>query len=125
MPHPGLAEAKNVWRPVRASLSGGELVLRSQYDFLELSEAVTLRWELSLDGRVVRAGACRAPFCPPRGTSRMPLPCELPDGDQRADLRLIYVQKEASPFILAGEELGFDQLTLREGPALCLSLIHI
>ena len=124
VPHPGLAEAKNVWRPVRASLSGGELVLHSQYDFLELSEAVTLRWELSLDGRVVRAGACRAPVCPPRGTARMPLPCELPDGDQRADLRLIYVQKEASPFILAGEELGFDQLTLREGPALCLPALR-
>ena len=116
-PHPGLAEAKNVWRPVRASLSGGELVLRNQYDFLDLAEALTLRWELALDGRVVRSGACEAPACPPRGTARLPLPCAIPAGAERADLRLIYLQRSAAPFVPAGEELGFDQLTLREGAA--------
>ena len=43
----------------------------------------------------------------------MALPCALPRQPGRVDLRLIYLARASSDFVQAGEELGFDQLTLR------------
>lgn len=49
IPHTGLKEMKNVWRPVRACLCDGEIQLRSTLDFADVSQLAEYRWELQLD----------------------------------------------------------------------------
>ena len=114
VPHNGLKELKNVWRPVRAVWTGECILLRSTLDFLNVSELATCRWELQRDGVTVEHGDGELPSIAARGTGKMALPCALPNEPGRVDLRLIYLARTASAFVEAGQELGFDQLTLRE-----------
>ena len=114
IPHTGLKELKNVWRPVRARWLGDDIELRSTLDFVDVSQLAEYRWELQLDGVVVERGEGTLPALPPRGTARMALPCPLPHQPGRVDLRLVYLARTSSDFVQAGEELGFDQLTLRQ-----------
>ena len=81
---------------------------------LNVSELATCRWELQLDGVTVEHGDGELPSIAARGTGKMALPCALPNEPGRVDLRLIYLARTASAFVEAGQELGFDQLTLRE-----------
>ncbi len=114
IPHTGLKELKNVWRPVRATWNGEAIQLRSTLDFLDVSQLADYRWELQLDGVVIDQGRGELPSISARQTGQMALPCTLPEQPGRVDLRLIYLARTASAFVQAGEELGFDQLTLRE-----------
>ena len=67
-PHRGLAEYKNVLRPLRARLTAGGLELENRLGFLPAAAAVTCRW------RLTRGGAETA--CGP-----LPLPCLLYTSD--------------------------------------------
>ena len=122
IPHTGLKEMKNVWRPVRACLCDGEIQLRSTLDFADVSQLAEYCWELQLDGVVVEQGRGELPAIPARQTACMPLPCALPQQPGRVDLRLVYLARTDADFVKAGDELGFDQLTLRqaEKQELCL-----
>ena len=112
-PHTGLLELRNVWRPIRGSYEDGALTLRSCLDFADAAQRVRVRWELALDGRVVRTGALPLPPLPPRSSVRIPLPVQPPAAAGRVDLRLCYLAAQESPLLPADTELGFDQLTLR------------
>lgn len=114
IPHTGLKEMKNVWRPVRACLCDGEIQLRSTMDFADVSQRAEYRWELQLDGVVVEQGRGELPAIPARQTACMPLPCVLPKQPGRVDLRLVYLARTDADFVKAGDDLGFDQLTLRQ-----------
>uniref|UniRef100_UPI0025E3827B glycoside hydrolase family 2 TIM barrel-domain containing protein n=1 Tax=uncultured Gemmiger sp. TaxID=1623490 RepID=UPI0025E3827B len=113
-PHTGLAELKNVWRPLRAGLEGETLVLRSTLDFADVGHLANCRWELALDGIVVREGTLPLPSIPPRSRVTLPTPWQLPRESGRVDVRLIYTAAGDNDFVKAGDELGFDQLTLRQ-----------
>lgn len=113
-PHTGLAELKNVWRPLRAGLEGETLVLRSTLDFADAGRLANCRWELALDGVVVREGTLPLPSIPPRSRVTLPAPWQLPRGSGRVDVRLIYTAACDNDFVKAGDELGFDQLILRQ-----------
>lgn len=128
-PHTGLAELKNVWRPVRAEYIGGEILLRSTLDFTNAADLLSMRWELQLDGRVIADGTHPIPSLPPRGTARIPLPCPMPVQPGRADLRLVWTARQDGPFVKAGDQVGFDQLLLRSAvaaaPALCPGRVQV
>ena len=114
-PHTGLAELKNVWRPLRAGLEGENLVLCSTLDFADAGRLANCRWELALDGVVVREGTLPLTSIPPRSRVTLPAPWQLPRESGRVDVRLIYTAACDNDFVKAGDELGFDQLTLRQG----------
>ena len=111
-----LHEAKNVYRPARCTgltPDGRGVTLRSTLDFAPLGERVSLRYAILQDGVTTQTGECALPMIPPRGTADIafPLP-EHPQGDCR--LLLTYVRRGGTPLEVAGEEAGFDQLTLSE-----------
>ena len=122
-PHPGLLELKNVWRPVRAWREKEGIGLRNTLDFTDASRLVRYRWEMRRDGVPAGGGEGELPALAPRGRAWMPLPCPAPQGPGRWDLRLVWLAARDVPLRPAGEELGFDEITLQEDfpalPPLC------
>ncbi len=115
-PHTGILEWKNCARPVRATLIDGEngiVELSNKLDFTNMKEAITLGFELSCDGKVVQTGTIAVPDVAPWGTAQITVPYTLP-ATGTVHLRLIYSQKEDTPLVSAGYEVGFDQLLIRE-----------
>ena len=115
-PHTGLLEYRNVHRPARASrrLDTGEIFLRNYLDFTDLQDALTIRWELAVDGQLLQSGTVDCPSIPPRREEALPLRVQGPEEGQ-VHLRLIYCQKEDRPGVPAGTLLGFDELPLGQG----------
>ena len=129
-PHTSLKEYKNVLRPVRAAWEekGKTVSLRNMLNVMNLKDAVTVSWEVSVNGLVTGSGELgEAVSCLPGAstvisvdeivkealTSQMAAGC---CGASAAEsyLRLIYRQKEGTKAVPAGFELGFDQLPLSE-----------
>ena len=105
IPHTGLKEMKNVWRPVRACLCDGEIQLRSTLDFADVSQRTEYSWAAQLDGVVVEQGRESCPPFPPVRCPCTPLPCVLPKQPRRVDLRLVYLARTDADFVKAGDEL--------------------
>ena len=120
-PHTGLLEFRNVMRPIRASLVSAEngivkAELKSQVDFLNAKDFVSLRWELSAEGVRIGEGTLDTPDLPAKGAAELEIPCSLPEDASLLTLRLLYLQKENSALTPAGMLLGFDQLILKDVP---------
>ena len=129
-PHTGLAEFKNVYRPAR--VVGGlefagegreqaSVTLHNYLDFTPLGEAVTLMWELYVDGELdsyyLFSGEDRAQLAiPPHGEGRVALPgLSIPeDWNGRIAVVLRYLTPEATADGLMPElfELGFDEVAV-------------
>ncbi len=124
VPHTGLEELKNVWRPVRAKWKRGSIHFYNTLDFLDVSKIAGICWELQLDGKVIQKGEMPLPACAPHACATLPLPCALPEQKGRTDLRLNYVSNVDTPFVKRGDVLGFDQLTLRKGGKLDLPALQ-
>lgn len=122
IPHPALAEYKNVIRPVRAALISAEegtVEFENKLDFTNLSDYVSLRGELLYDGEVVEVldlgtidlkphekGILKVPYNKTYVTDK--------SKTENVSLRLVYIQSKDLPFTPKGHELGFDQLFLKE-----------
>ena len=113
----GLKEYKNVIRPVRAALLDAEkgiISLRNCLDFTALEDAVTIKYEISCEGIVVEEGELPVVHHLPGETKEYQLPYHLPLEASLVCLRLRYIANGKMHMREKGEEMGFDQMFLRE-----------
>ena len=116
IPSPGLKEFKNVMRPLRASLTEREGVIRfhNYRDFLNLRDEVAAKYEIAADGRVTETGDVPPIDAEPHQETEISLGYRIPAEGDRVTLKITYFQKKDKKLTRAGHELGFDQLILRE-----------
>ncbi len=113
-PHTGLKGYKNVNRPIRAyaeDIVNGEFTLWNVLDFTDAADAVTLVWEVTVNGDVRQKGTAMLPHIAPHGREAIKIPYTMPE-EGSAYLRLIYLQKGDKAMTDSGFELGFDQFKL-------------
>ncbi len=114
VPHTGLVEYWNVYRPARVAAfdqAGQRVRLHNYLDFTDLSDALTLHYAVSRDGRRLQTGDISCPPIPPHGEGEVEIPFHSP-ARGKAFLRLSYRQRNNSPLVPAGHPLGFDELPL-------------
>lgn len=78
-PHTGLLEYKNVYRPVRVvscNTDSGELILHNYLDFDDLRDMLTIRYEMTCDGELIRSGELEPVSVQPHCDGRVCLPEE-------------------------------------------------
>ncbi|WP_073587831.1 glycoside hydrolase family 2 [Anaerocolumna xylanovorans] len=120
IPHPALAEYKNVIRPVRARLVSKEelaVEFENKLDFTNLKDYLTIEAELLLNGEKIETYDLGAIDLPPHGKTVMKLPAEenfLTGKNGSITVKINYIQSIELPFTSKGHELGFDQLFIRE-----------
>ncbi len=116
VPSSGLKEFKNVMRPLRASLTDREGVIRfhNYRDFLNMKDEVGAVYEIAADGKTVCTGKVPPIDIEPHQETEVDLGYRIPAEGDKVTLRIIYFQKKDKKLTKAGHELGFDQLVLRE-----------
>jgi len=119
-PHPAMREVSSVHRPVTVELAhvggdGAGLLVTNRRSFTGLSD-LRPRWELLVDGNVVRRGALRVGVVEPGVSVWLPLPVATPVG---RDVRLSVRWETARDawFASAGHVVAWDQVVLRESVA--------
>ncbi len=115
IPHTGLHEYKNVYRPARVvsyDAQTGELVLHNYMDFVPLEEYVNLRYELTCDGMTMKNGELTIKnSILPHERGVLSLDLSIPSKG-KCYLIVRYVLKEGDEFRNPGYELGFDEIAL-------------
>ncbi|NMN00772.1 beta-galactosidase Bbg1 [Bifidobacterium sp. DSM 109958] len=129
-PHTGLAEFKNVYRPARVvggiafsddGHGSASVTLHNYLDFTTLGDAVTLMWELYVDGELdsyyLFGGDDAAQLdIPPHGEGRVTLPgLDVPsDWNGRIAVVLRYLTPAPTADGIKPElfELGFDEIAV-------------
>ena len=115
-PHTGLKEYKNVQRPVRIvnfNQSTGKATLRSYLDFEDLSDILSIRYEVTCDGDRILIGAIDdLPSIPARTDAEIDIPLTVP-AKGRCYLKVTYRCKLTPELIPADHELGFDEIQLQ------------
>lgn len=117
VPHTGLLEYKNVYRPARAvsyDQDTGALCIRNYMDFTDLKEYLEIRYTVECDGVCRKAGAMHAFSVKPGQTGRAILPAHVPERG-RAYLKLYYYLKKETALVPAGYLLGWDEIPLHTG----------
>ncbi|MGI6263889.1 MAG: glycoside hydrolase family 2 TIM barrel-domain containing protein [Acutalibacteraceae bacterium] len=118
VPHTGLKELKNVFRPARLTCddpAAGRFTLQSKLDFAELSERISLHYTLTVDGEPVAEGDLPCPPLPARRKASLRIPYTLPDHG-RVHIKVDYIALKETPWARAGESVGFDQIELARHP---------
>ena len=116
VPHPGLAELKNVQRPARVvdyDQDEGLLTIRNDLDHTDLAHYARISYEVLRDGVVVAHEELDLVEPVPPHTSIM-LRC-APDvpATGRCHLLVIYRLAQDQPLLAADHVLGFDEVPLR------------
>ena len=116
IPHPGLAELKNVQRPARVveyDQDEGLLTIHNDLDHTDLSQYARVSWEVRCDGVVVDRGDIDLTDPVPPHTSVM-LRCEprIPHAG-KCHLLVTHRLARPEPLLPAGHVLGFDEVPLR------------
>ena len=116
IPHPGLAEVKNVQRPARVieyDQDEGLLTIHNDLDHTDLSQYARVSWEVRCDGVVVDRGDIDLTDPVPPHTSVM-LRCE-PQIPHAGKCHLLVTHRLArpEPLLPAGHILGVDEVPLR------------
>ena len=116
VPHPGLAELKNVQRPARVveyDQDEGLLTIHNDLDHTDLSQYARVSWEVRCDGVVVDRGDIDLTDPVPPHTSVM-LRCEprIPHAG-KCHLLVTHRLARPEPLLPAGHVLGFDEVPLR------------
>ena len=119
-PHTGLLEFKNVHRPARVTAydeKKGILTIRNELNFRNLLDYADISWEISCDGNVIAEGtlpAAEGDVCviAPHETAEFAFAPVIPEKG-RCFLRVIYTAKDAGEVIERGQELGFDEVALK------------
>lgn len=113
-PHTGLREYKNVHRPVRAvsyEQESGKLTLENTLNFENIEECISITYEVCCDGTVTETGTIETPSIAPHETGTVQITPTVPErGDTY--LKLYYHQKQETPCVPDGFDLGFDELPL-------------
>ena len=116
-PHTGLLEYKNVYRPARVlgfDPDAKKVEIHNYLDFTDLKEYVSIRYEVSRDGKLLESGQLECPSVPPHESSDLQLPITVPKKG-RVYVKLIYHLKKANGILPTGCELGFDEILWRNG----------
>lgn len=113
-PHPAMHECKAVFAPVRAAaadLSNGELVVRNEYGFLDLSH-VRASWEVAVDGQVVESGTLPPLWAPAGGhqLAIVPISARQPAGESHLLVRFHDTRDDA--LLGRDHEIGWAQFAL-------------
>ena len=115
-PHTGLKEYKNVIRPLRAVAYDAEknaVLLRNQKAFQRADEFANVECVAMLDGVDQWIEPLELPAIPAGGEAWVKLPDELPQGDL-VQVCLLYTSSCDTACLAQGDELGFDQITIRD-----------
>lgn len=112
IPHPGLREFKNVYRPARiqsVDWETGAVVLKNYMDFMDLKDYVYLKWEAVQDGMVMEETIQKElPSIPPHACGTVHYTGKLPKNG-RCFLRVRYLLKAPVPGLNGSWELGFEE----------------
>lgn len=121
IPHPALAEYKNVIRPVRASLidaKTGTIELENKLDFTNLKDYVSIQADLLFDGLVVETYDLGCVDLAPHTKITLNVPVNqdylTSKNDKNVSLKITYTQSRDNALTKIGHSLGFDQLILKE-----------
>ncbi len=114
--HPHIWEVKKVYQYAGAEpvdLKNGKVKLVNRYDFTNLN-VLDIHWSVSGDGTVITKGTSGAVDVAPRGSKvvSLPLPRIEPRPGVEYFLKIRFTQREASPGIPAGHEVGWEQFKL-------------
>ena len=115
-PHTGLYEWKNGIRPARAKLleiRPLKISLWNRLDFTDLSDAVTVSFEIKREGELLAEGNLPIPSILPHAEALLTVPW-MGQPQPNTYLKLIYRAKEDTELVESGRELGFDQIALFE-----------
>ncbi len=116
-PHTGLLEYKNVFRPIRVEgfrQDVMEAALKNYLDFTDAEDAVSIAYEISLNGELLTEGEMKTPQISPHETvwTAVPVPATKKQQKGRAYLKLFYYAKEDMPLVPKGHLMGFDEIPL-------------
>lgn len=133
IPHPALAEYKNVIRPVRAALVSKEefggrdavnenwlsVELTNKLDFTNLKDYLKIEAELLIDGEVVETCDLGTLDLAPHEKTVVKVPfstayLQHKSSESGVSVKLRYLQQSERLLTATGHELGFDQLFLKE-----------
>ena len=118
-PHTGLYEYKNALRPIRAGVKDGKIIFESRLDFSDISVLYDVKYEITVNGKLISDGYIALSETAPRGTCAVTLP-EYDKGEDECYIRLVYITKRDMPLVGAGTEMGFDQILLSKGSSFAL-----
>ena len=118
-PHTGLLEAKQVYRPVRISLAaplrqakGIQFTFWNLLAFTDASQVLDCRYELTIDGKIIKQAKLILPALPPLKKTRVEI-SNLPDCTGKdAFIRFIFTSKADTLWCKKGYEVCFDQVQL-------------
>lgn len=113
LPHTGLLEYRNVYRPLRCTYEPetGRLTISNQMDFTDPKDIMSASYALALDGIRIAEGTLELPSIPPRTSAVLDLPLTLPSKG-RCFLHISYVLKNTMGALQAGHKLGFCEIRI-------------
>ncbi len=119
-PHPGVAEIARMQQYVEAApvdLTNGRIAIRNWYDFTNLSELASGRFEVRADDRLLAEGALAPLDVAPRQSKpfTVALPPITPEPGVEYWLDLVFALKADRPWAKAGHVLAREQLKLPFG----------
>ena len=117
--HPHAYEVRYQYRNILTTAGDrpGVVKVYNEHFFTDLS-GYRLVWTLEVDGMPVRTGVVEKLDVAPQATGTVDLGIgALPEG-RVVTLNVRYLLKEAEPLLPAGFEVAYDQLVLRDEPAL-------
>ena len=123
-PHTGLLEAKQVYRPVRVQkVSAGRkspdqaaFELTNLLAFTDASTVLDCRYELMINGDIVKSEKIELPSLPPLGQAKLVL-SGLGDFEGKDSyIRFIFTEKQDRLWCEKGFEVCFDQVQLSAEP---------
>ena len=113
-PHTGLLEAKQVYRPVRVAIDkeNTSFTFWNLLAFTDAAQALDCRYELTIDGKVIKSEKLALPALPPLKKTHLEIP-GLPDCTGKdAYIRFVFTSKNDTLWCKKGFEVCFDQVQL-------------
>jgi beta-galactosidase len=111
IPHRGLQEIGQVYRPVRVEKKRNRYLLRNMMSFTAAEEILSCRWITEMDGRFTGEGTIRLNL-PPLQTQEV----SLPDPGEGGWIRFIFEALKDTAWRKQGEMVCFEQIRLPSPP---------
>ena len=114
-----LTEVKKVYQNVKFTYSGGKVMLKNKYNFINLKEYFDLRYVLLCNGAAVEENVVAVPSVFPGATGAVTLnlATDIEDGKEYA-LNVELLAKNATDWCNAGYPVATEQFILKERTAL-------
>lgn len=114
-PYPHAWEMKKLYQDIHTQLVGEDSISVFNEKFFTDLSAISLQWEVIVDGNKQQSGKLDNVNVLPQQTARFHLPFKRPTSGE-AFLNLTYRSKTAQPLVPAGHILATEQLTLTTAP---------